>query len=135
LLLNDDNERRKWSRHLYGVDTWDASLYDLVIHVRKIRVDDAVEIICNTVRLEHFQTTPESQRVIDDLALAAEVTSRLVNSYPDAAVTACQGATTVRVSTSGMDETKVAREITAIVEEIEGVTEVSVETVPSTAYS
>jgi cytidylate kinase len=134
LVRNDDEERRKWSRHLHGIDTWDARLYDLVIHVRKIRIEDAVDIICKTVKLEHFQTTPESQGMMDDLALAAEVTSRLVDSYPNAVVTAREGATTVQVPTSGVDEAQVAREITELAGEIEGVTDVSVDTVPSTAY-
>ncbi|MGD0828638.1 MAG: cytidylate kinase-like family protein, partial [Desulfobaccales bacterium] len=30
ILQKDDEERRKWSKHLYGIDTWDPSLYDLV---------------------------------------------------------------------------------------------------------
>jgi cytidylate kinase len=135
VLRNDDEERRKWSRHLYGIDTWDASLYDLVIHTRKISIDDAAEIISNTVALEQFRTTPESQRLMDDLALAAEVTSLLVESYPNAVVTAQNGATTVRVPTSGMNEAKVTHEITDIAGRIAGVSDVSVDTVPSTAYS
>jgi cytidylate kinase len=135
VLRNDDEERRKWSRQLYGIDTRDASLYDLVIHTQKISIDDAAEIIRNTVELENFQTTPESQRAMDDLALAAEVTSLLVESYPNAVVTAQEGATTVRVPTSGMNEAHVTNEITAIAGQIEGVNEVNVNTVPSTAYS
>jgi cytidylate kinase len=134
LLRNDDEERRKWSRHLHGIDTWDARLYDLVIHVRKIRIEDAVDIICDTVQLDHFQTTPESQRMMDDLALAADVTSHLVDSYPNAVVTARQGATTVQVPTSGNDEAQVVKEITELVEGVEGVTEVTVDTVPATTY-
>jgi cytidylate kinase len=134
-LRNDDEERRKWSRHLYGIDTWDARLYDLVIHMRKIRIEDAVEIICNTVALEHFRTTPESQQTMDDLALAAEVTSVLVERYPNAVVTARKGAATVQLPTSGMNEAGVTDEITAIAGQVKGVTEVIVDTVPSTAYS
>jgi cytidylate kinase len=135
ILRNDDAERRKWSRQLYGIDTWDASLYDLVIHTKKISIDDAAEIICNTVELDHFRTTPESQRAMDDLALAAEVTSLLIESYPKAVVSSRDGATTVRVPTSGMDEASVTEEITAVAGQVAGVTEVSVDTVPSTAYS
>jgi cytidylate kinase len=135
LLVNDDEERRKWSNNLYGIDTRDASLYDLVVHIRKIQVDDAVEIICNTVQLEQFQTTPESQQVMDDLALAAEVKSQLVDSYPTSTVTVRNGAATIRVLTSVVNENEVAADITAIVSQVEGVSEVSVDAVPSTAYA
>src|SRR5208337_2384421 len=33
VLKKDDQERRQWSLRLFGVDTWDPSLYDLVIHI------------------------------------------------------------------------------------------------------
>jgi len=134
VLENDDEERRKWSKHLYGIDTRDASLYDLVIHIRNLVIDDAVDIICETAGLKHFQTTPESQQVMDNLTLTAEVKSRIVDSYPNAMVTVCQGVATIRVPTSGMNETNVVEEIKAITKECNGVIEVSVETVPSTAY-
>jgi cytidylate kinase len=80
ILKNDDNERRKWSKYLYGIDTWDPSLYDLVIHIRKITTDDAADIICRTVGLEHFRTTPESQKALNSLLLAARVTMRPLSS-------------------------------------------------------
>ncbi len=134
VLKNDDEERRRWSKNLYGIDTWDASLYDLVIHMRKIRVEDAVEIICRTAKLAPFQTTPESQSTLDDLVLAAEIRSLLVVCYPKVRVTAHEGVAAVRVVTSGMEERKVVQDITGMVENVEGVTEVRVDTVPTTAY-
>jgi cytidylate kinase len=67
LLKKDDEERRRWSEHLYGIDTWDPSLYDLVIHIHKISVDDAVDIVCQTAGLNHFQTTPKSKKAMEDL--------------------------------------------------------------------
>ena len=72
VLKKDDHERRQWSLKLFGADTWDPSLYDLVIHIRKITVEDAVDIISHTVGLEHFKTTPESQKVLEDLVTAAQ---------------------------------------------------------------
>jgi 2-polyprenyl-3-methyl-5-hydroxy-6-metoxy-1,4-benzoquinol methylase len=62
-----DEERRKWSQNLYGIDTWDSRLYDLVINIEKISVDQAVDMICNTVKLSPFQTTPESQKTMERL--------------------------------------------------------------------
>jgi cytidylate kinase len=80
ILKNDDNERRKWSKYLYGIDTWDPSLYDLVIHIKKITTDNAADIICHAVGLEHFRTTPESQKALNSLLLAARVTMRPLSS-------------------------------------------------------
>jgi cytidylate kinase len=62
-----DEERRKWSQKLYDLDTWDSRLYDLVINIEKISIDQASEMICNTVKLSPFQTTPESQKTIERL--------------------------------------------------------------------
>ena len=62
-----DEDRRKWSQKLYGIDTWDSRLYDLVINIEKISIDQAVDMICNTVKLNPFQTTPESQKIMDHL--------------------------------------------------------------------
>jgi hypothetical protein len=91
LILKDDQERRKWTQSLYGADPWDSSLYDLVIHIHKFTVDDAVEFICQAARLEKFVTTKESQKQIEDLALASRIKAVLVDTYPDIAVTSEYG--------------------------------------------
>ena len=68
IMVNEvDEERKKWSQKLYGIDTSDSRLYDLVINIEKISIEDAVDMICNTVKLSPFQTTPASQKIMDDL--------------------------------------------------------------------
>ena len=71
IIMKDDKERRKWALHLYGADWWDATLYDLVIHLKTITVDDAVDLLYHVVQLPGFQTTPESQEAINNLLRAA----------------------------------------------------------------
>ncbi len=66
-----DEDRRHWSLKLYGIDTWDSRLYDLVISIGKITVEDAVETISNAIKLEAFKTTPESRKQIKSLASEA----------------------------------------------------------------
>ncbi len=73
IILRDDEERRKWALYLYGADFWDATLYDLVIHLKTISVDDAVSLICHALELPGFQTTPQSQEAIDSLVEAARL--------------------------------------------------------------
>lgn len=91
ILKKDDEERRKWGVSLYGLDTWDSRLYDLVIHIKALSVEDAVRIICDTVQKETFRTTPESQKLLDNLALAAKVQAQLVDNFPRVNVTADGG--------------------------------------------
>ncbi len=68
VLIKDDEERRKWGIQLYGMDTWDSRLYDIVLNIRTLTVDDAVEILCNTVRKPAYRTTPESKKRLNDLS-------------------------------------------------------------------
>jgi cytidylate kinase len=104
ILKNDDEERRKWSRYLFGVDTWDPALYDLVLHIKQISSDDAAELICHAVGSAHFQTTAESQRAIDDLVVAAKVRAALVDLKPDAEVSSCNGVVRVEIRSSQLGE-------------------------------
>jgi cytidylate kinase len=83
ILIKDDEERRKWSQKLYGIDTADSSLYDLVIHINQLTVDDAVDIIAGCAGKEQFKTTPHSQGMIEDLVLAADLTKALIGVWSD----------------------------------------------------
>jgi len=65
LVKKVDEERTKWSLKLYGSDNWDSRLYDLVINIGKVTLDDAVDLVCQTVQLKAFQPTAESQKQIE----------------------------------------------------------------------
>ena len=56
--MKDDEERRKWALDFYGADWWDATLYDLVIHLKAITVDDAVSLLCQVVQLPGLPPPP-----------------------------------------------------------------------------
>ncbi|MFC1849586.1 AAA family ATPase [candidate division CSSED10-310 bacterium] len=71
LVKKVDEERTKWSLELYGIDTWDSRLYDLVVNIGKVTIDHAVDLICKTVKLKTFQPTIESQKKIQKLAREA----------------------------------------------------------------
>jgi hypothetical protein len=71
--VRDDEERRKWALHLYGADTWDATFYDMVIHLKSVTVDDAVSLIMHALQFPGFQTTPESQQAVDNLVEATRL--------------------------------------------------------------
>jgi cytidylate kinase len=86
ILIKDDEQRRGWSQYLYGIDTLDASLYDMVIHIKPITTDEAVKLICEAAKLPCFQITPRSQKAIDLLFLAAQVQAALVEEIPSVAV-------------------------------------------------
>lgn len=126
-----DAERRKWSQALYGIDTRDASLYDLVVHVRKITVDDAVDLICHTVRLKQFHTSPESQQTMDDLALAAEAKAVLIGMAPDAKVSAQKGVVYVETRAPQSTEMALTHDMKKALEGVPGIQEAKVLVLPT----
>jgi cytidylate kinase len=125
-IKKDDQARRKWSQNLYGIDTLDPILYDLVIRVRKMTVDDAVDVICHTAGLQTFKTTFESQKAIEDLVLASEVKTTLLEIKPDIQVFARDGVITLGASSQIMKDPDQVREMEKIVAAIPGVKEVMV---------
>ena len=70
-VRTSDRARVDYLRRYHNVNLLDPQLYDLVINIEKITVDDAVDAICNMVKLKPFQTTPDSQKQMDKLALEA----------------------------------------------------------------
>jgi len=82
ILLKDDEERHKWSKNLYGIDTWDPSLYDLVINIKCITVASAVDTIKCAMKNPCFQTTPEGQKLVDEMSLAAGIEAALIQDIP-----------------------------------------------------
>lgn len=91
LLKKDDDERRKWSLMLYGIDTWDPSLYDIVLNIKSLKVDDAVNLILNTLKIHSFRSTEQSQRILDDMVLASQIEALLVSEFPKLKVVAKNG--------------------------------------------
>jgi cytidylate kinase len=125
ILQKDDEERRKWSLQLYGMDPWDSRLYDMVLHIGNLGIDDAVVISYFTVKKPCFQTTPESQKILDNALLSAQVYAALVTTLPYAKVTADDGVVFVgNLDPSTATQKKVHSDIRKIVEQVEGVKEV-----------
>ncbi len=133
-IIADDHERRQWSKKLYGIDTWDSSLYDLVLHIGKMNIDEVVQVIITTVGLPCFKTTPESQRAIDDLFLAAHVQAHIVEKIPAAQVSAKDGVVVVNVEAPLRAEETISKQVHDIADNIAGVKEVRLHLIPSLYY-
>jgi hypothetical protein len=121
ILLKDDEERRKWTKSLQGVDPWDSSLYDLVVNIHKLKIPDAVDFICQAANREPFKTTPGSQQKMDDLALACQVRATLVNQYFDVAVTSKYGNVVIYTKAGNHMTQKLLKRVESLAQEIEGV--------------
>jgi len=128
LLEKDDQERRKWTRSLYGVDPWDSSLYDLVVCIDKFTVDNTVDIICQAASIEQFKATKMSQQKMDDLALACEVKAALIDQHFDVAITSEYRNVIIYTKAGGRQLQKLEQRAVALSREIKGINNLEVHT-------
>ena len=129
ILIKDDEERRKWALYLYGIDVWDSKLYDRVLNVGAVTVDDVVDIIVNTVKLPCFQPTSDSIKKINNLALAAEAQASLFE-FPNASVSAKEGKVLVILKAPVEQQEFITKTVEDIVKSINGVEAVEVRIEP-----
>jgi len=80
ILEKDDLERRKWSIQVYGTDTWDSRLYDMVLNISTLTLDDAVDVIYWILQKPTFQSTLESRTLVADKAIQAKKQADLIKS-------------------------------------------------------
>lgn len=122
-----DEERRRWTRFLHGVDWADPSLYDLVINLEHMTLVDASDAICTLAQSACFKPTEETDADLNNLALASWVRATLAmdaaTSEHQFEVTAQHGHVKIK---GGVDSAEQIRKIRAIVTGIPGVQEVTV---------
>jgi cytidylate kinase len=109
-LERSDEARKKWGLHLYGIDTHDPILYDLVIHLDHFSIEEAADVICRAAGLDRFQATAQSRQAIANLALAAQARARLIEPHPRIQVTADQGVVRVVVEGGTSSDEEAIRE-------------------------
>ena len=120
-IQKDDEERYRWSYRLYGIDNRDPQLYDLVIHLKPMGVDDAVSLIECTLQRPTFQTTPESQKAMENLLRAAQVQAALMDEIPSAQVAVEDGELVVRIGGAWGQEKKLIAKVDQISDGMGGV--------------
>jgi cytidylate kinase len=131
ILKKDDEERRKWGIKVYGVDTQDSKLYDMVLNINTMTVDDAVDILCEAVGKKAFQTTPESQKKLENLDLAARVQIALMHLDPKVKVAADSGVVSIgNVHGKTTAAADLVAMLSKIAKAVDGVREVHVYLIP-----
>jgi len=130
ILVNDDAERRKWGLQICGQDSWHAPLYDMILHIGNMSVDEAVSIILHAVEQPCFKSDPESRRMLADEALAARVEASLVKVFPKVIVDSGNGDVFVNVRGSLADEKNITKKVKRMAEKVDGVKNIQVNIVP-----
>lgn len=73
-----DDLRRKWTRYLYGVDWEDPALYDMVLNLERMEIQEACDVVASAVDQRRLQEGPGFFEAMQDMALASRVEARLV---------------------------------------------------------
>lgn len=116
-----DSERTRWARKLYGIDPRNADLYDMVLRIDTFTVQDAAATLCNTAQLKQFQTTPASRGLLQNLALAAEVRTYLIDVRPPVEVCIDEGFISLKTQYHIKDDSQLVDRMDDIMKNVPGV--------------
>ena len=62
-----DDERAAWTRFLYNVDWRDPALYDIMINLDRMGLDNACRLLCEAASLDEFKAPSDWERILGDL--------------------------------------------------------------------
>jgi CheY-like chemotaxis protein/cytidylate kinase len=102
-------------------DPWDPALYDIVIPVDKMSLQDAAALIADNAGKDIIQPTADSKQALEDFHLAAETEAALVREGHTVAVSAINGAITLTINKHVLRLNRLREELKAIAEPIDGV--------------
>lgn len=120
-----DKKFNSWTRHMYGFEWKDPSLYDIVFNLGRMSLEGAVETILAMIARGDFDPTDASKQAFADELLASLVWSAITQnedlstSYLE--TKALQGRVVI---TGTARSARILTKITEVAESVEGVTEV-----------
>ncbi len=100
-VRQDDEDRVRWARFMYGQDIRDPQLYDACINLGRLTLDTACNLISELLEDADCQPTPASARAVDELLLASRVESALAADPRTSTVEASAKAGAGRVVLTG----------------------------------
>lgn len=98
-ITAEDANRARWAHYLYKIDITEPQMYDMIIHIKSMNIDEASRMICHAASLDSFQATAASRRAVVDLALSTRVKAAIENMCkPDLKVTVTANNGNIRIS-------------------------------------
>jgi cytidylate kinase len=124
-----DEDRKNWTRFLYGVNWEDPALYDLVVNLDTLDTSEACEIVATAARQQKcFAFSGECQREMEDLAIGSRVRANLAinppTSHLEFEVASHQGRVSIRGKVTGPDDLE---EVKRVAQTVPGVLELDLE--------
>jgi two-component system, OmpR family, response regulator CpxR len=113
-------------------DPWSAELYDIVIPLNKFSHDEALRLICDTLKSSILTASEDSMRVVEDFALAAEVNLKLTSAGHSVSVSARKGVVLMEINQHVMILSALEDELKKLASSVPGV--ISAETKVGPGY-
>ncbi len=126
LIRKQDEDRAAWVQTLRETaDPWDPSLYDMVIPMDKVNVEEAVANIQNHLNTDLLQPSDESRKAVEDFLLAAEVGAALTREGHNTEVEAEDGVVTIIINKHVLMLSRLEEELKSIAARVTGVKSVN----------
>jgi cytidylate kinase len=77
-----DSERTRWVQAFFGVNWADSAIFDMVLNLEQMTLEEAAEITAHTAKLSSFLPSEKSLKGMQDLCLSSHVLAQLA-SHPD----------------------------------------------------
>ena len=129
-IHRSDQDRRKWTRFVFGSD-WEApDNFDVVLNLDHINIEQSCSFVACMLKEKPFDTTSEQVRDLHDLAIASRIRANLALDPATAdlelQITARGGMVAVKGRLACSDQ---AAEITRVARSVRGVREVQLDEV------
>lgn len=124
-LAKADQDRRRWTQYLYGVDWGEPANYDVVLNLESTDISGACQTVAALVRERRFDLNPEWIGAMDELALASSVRTELAlnerTAHMEFDVVAKGHAVHIAGAASGIWEVEQVRRVAETVAGVESV--------------
>lgn len=74
-----DSERTRWVQAFFGVNWSDPAIFDLVVNLDQMTMEEAADIAAHTAKLPSFLPTEKSLKGMADLCLSSRVVAQLAS--------------------------------------------------------
>ena len=127
ILHKDDKDRITWARVILGKDdSWDSSLYDMVLHTNKMSTEEIGDVIAEAKGGVAFMRTLYAQKVIEDFVLASRVdVAAIKKGHYYVAAEADAGAVTLTINKNVLMLKRLENSLQYEAKKISGVTSVT----------
>ncbi len=126
-ITGEDAELRSWCESMLNRhDPWDASLYDIVIPTDKSAVEDAVQLVRDSLSRDALRIGRQTEEARNDFLLTARVEVSLAREGHHVGVSVHDGNVTLTINKRVLMLNRLKEELTSIVQEVDGVQGVEV---------